>query len=154
MDEKLQVSVQSLTPPQNSLDQGSVEAAARAKRHAIAFEAGVSELAQGTAASIQPTDAVEEMLSDVMTAAYNGAMRLIWRASTNGHVKEIAMLTRASAQMMTCFTDAVATLQKLRSGGRQSILVQHVAVQPGGQAVIAGNIRGSSRPGGKEKARG
>ena len=40
--------------------------------------------------------------------------------------------------------DGMLTLQRLRTGGNQTVTVQHVNVQPGGQAVI-GNVQ--ARPG-------
>jgi hypothetical protein len=40
--------------------------------------------------------------------------------------------------------EAFLTLQKIRTGGKQTVAVQHVQVSEGGPAVIAGNM---ARPG-------
>jgi len=50
---------------------------------------------------------------------------------------------------MTGFQDAMLTLARIRNGGKQTVVVQHVAVGDGGQAVIAGKLtaRGRKRGG-------
>jgi hypothetical protein len=57
---------------------------------------------------------------------------------------EMARLSNASARMMQIYQEAVLTLQKLRTGGKQTVVVQHVQVSEGGQAVIAGSVAGTS----------
>lgn len=48
--------------------------------------------------------------------------------------------------MNTSFQQGMLTLQKMRTGGRQVVTVQHVQVNNGGQAVVAGQIgQGDSR---------
>jgi len=42
-------------------------------------------------------------------------------------------------------TNAVLALQKLRTGGGQTVTVQHVTVGDGGQAIVAGKVGGSRR---------
>jgi hypothetical protein len=57
----------------------------------------------------------------------------------------------ASARMMQAFQEGFLTLKKARRGGRQTVVVQHVHVTDGGQAVVAGQVKtrtgGHSRPG-------
>lgn len=45
---------------------------------------------------------------------------------------------------MSAFNDAALTLQRLRTGGNQTVTVQHVNVAPGAQAVI-GNVQAGGR---------
>ena len=52
-------------------------------------------------------------------------------------------MANAAARMMSVYQDGLLTLQKLRTGGNQTVTVQHVNVQPGAQAVI-GNVRTQS----------
>ena len=47
--------------------------------------------------------------------------------------------------MMKTFQQGMLTLQKMRTGGRQEVLVQHVTVSNGGQAVVAGQLAPSGR---------
>jgi acyl-CoA thioesterase FadM len=52
---------------------------------------------------------------------------------------EAARLTNAAARMMRVYQEAFLTLQKIRTGGKQTVVVQHVQVSDGGQAVVAGH---------------
>jgi hypothetical protein len=47
------------------------------------------------------------------------------------------------------YQDGLVTLQRWRTGGRQEVVVQHVQVNEGGQAVVAGTIKASKRRGAK-----
>ena len=52
-----------------------------------------------------------------------------------------------ATRMMLAFQGGMETLQKIRSGGRQTVVVKHVQVvqvQEGGQAMIAGKIKGGA----------
>jgi hypothetical protein len=53
----------------------------------------------------------------------------------------MARLSNASARMIQVYQEGLLTLQKLRTGGKQTVVVQHVQVGEGGQAVIAGNMK-------------
>ena len=52
---------------------------------------------------------------------------------------------------MGAFNDAVLTVQRRRSGGKQVVQVIHqqVAVGAGGKAIVAGSLEGRSKTGGK-----
>jgi hypothetical protein len=54
---------------------------------------------------------------------------------------EVARLSNAAARMMQIFQEGLLVLQKLRTGGKQTVVVQHVQVSDGGQAVIAGSVK-------------
>jgi hypothetical protein len=43
---------------------------------------------------------------------------------------------QVAARMMTVFQQGVLTIHKLRTGGTQNVVVQHVYVGDGGQAVV------------------
>src|SRR5215813_7824351 len=60
---------------------------------------------------------------------------------------EIARISNAAARMMQVYQDAFLALQKIRSGGKQTLVVQHVQVTDGGQAVIAGNVKSGQERG-------
>jgi hypothetical protein len=48
---------------------------------------------------------------------------------------EEARLANTGARMMQIFQDGLLTLQKLKSGGRQTMIVQHLQVSEGGNAI-------------------
>jgi hypothetical protein len=50
-------------------------------------------------------------------------------------------LLNASARMMESFQHGMLTIAKVRSGGQQTVVVQHVNVGDGGQAVVAGQVK-------------
>lgn len=58
---------------------------------------------------------------------------------------ETARLLNAAARMMDCYQAGFLVLQKIKTGGKQVVVVQHVRVSDGGQAVIAGNIKAGDR---------
>lgn len=66
------------------------------------------------------------------------------------HNVEAVRCANAAARMMQAFNDGITTLAQLRRGGRQTMVVQHVNVRDGGQAIVANKI---SRGGGRS-ARG
>jgi len=47
--------------------------------------------------------------------------------------------------MMQVYQEAFLTLQKIRRGGKQTMVVQHVQVRGGGQAVIARSMKAGDR---------
>ena len=65
------------------------------------------------------------------------------------HSAEAARLAHAAGKLMGAFNDAVLTVQRRRSGGRQVVQVIHqqVAVGPGGKAIVAGSSKAGARPG-------
>jgi hypothetical protein len=103
----------------------------------------VAELAVDAAHSAQGENSLEKMLCHQMAAAHRAAMKLLDR-SLNSSLPpvEMARLSNASARMMQIYQEALLTLQKLRTGGKQTVVVQHVQVSEGGQAVIAGSVAG------------
>jgi hypothetical protein len=58
--------------------------------------------------------------------------------------------------MMESFQHGMLTLQKIRSGGKQVVVVQHIAVGDGGKAMVAGQVklRGKKRCASPEKREG
>jgi hypothetical protein len=54
---------------------------------------------------------------------------------------EMVRLSNAASRMMQIYQEALLTLQKIRTGGKQTVVVQHVEVSEGGQAVIAGSMK-------------
>jgi hypothetical protein len=110
----------------------------------------IDVLAMGidAAESIQARNSIEKMLSHQMAAAHQASLQLVdkatgWLQKSNSNPSaptEAARLMMASAKMMQAFQQGAMTLQRLRTGGQQTVTVQHVNVGAGGQAVI-GNVQ-------------
>jgi centrosomal CEP104-like protein len=95
----------------------------------------VAESAVDAAQSAQAGNSLEKMLCHQMAAAHRAAMKQLDR-SLNSSLPpvEMARLSNSAARMRQIYQEALLTLQKLRTGGKQTVVVQHVQVSEGGQA--------------------
>ena len=66
---------------------------------------------------------------------------MLFRSANTASVIQARKLNSANRLMQT-FQQSLLTLQKIRSGGKQHITVQHVQVNSGGQAIVAGGDAG------------
>jgi hypothetical protein len=101
---------------------------------------------------INPRDETETLLAAQMAAVHNATMMAARRLN---HVETIPQQGSASTmlnKLARTFASQVEALKKYRSGGEQTIKVQHVTVNEGGQAIV-GNVSqgggGSSENGGQ-----
>ncbi len=109
------------------------------------------ESAVDAAVSAQAANSLEKMLCHQLAAAHFVAMKLTGYSFHNSPPPvEVARLSNAAARMMQVFQEGLLTLQKLKTGGKQTVVVQHVQVSEGGQAVIAGAVRSQ----GQKRSRG
>src|SRR5262245_5376230 len=133
---------------------------AEASRDRLELTGNSITMAVDAAESIGARNSLEKMLAHELAAAHRLAMhmaeqsaRLVDRHETWGkinpaHSVEAARLANASARMMGAFQDGLLALDRIRRGGKQTVKVvhQHVAVGPGGQAVVAaGGVKGRGR---------
>ena len=93
-------------------------------------------------AGINPQDTIERLLAAQMVAVHNMAMECSQNAmlpeqTIDGVERNINRVTKLNRTFIT----QVEVLNKYRTGGKQTIQVQHVNVNEGGQAVV-GNIQG------------
>jgi hypothetical protein len=100
------------------------------------------------------------MLAHQMATAHHLAMTMAakandfaggiksWDTTTRQQVQSIeaARMAGAAARMMETYQRGLLTLERLRNGGRQTVVVQHVAVGDGGQAVVAGTMNQGGKP--------
>jgi hypothetical protein len=122
------------------------------------FDAGrlipAANRAAALLAGIKPRDELESMLAVQMIAVHNAAM----------HTAKLAILTdqtfegkrtnmNYTAKLMALFTSQMAALKTYRTGGQQKVVVEHVNVNEGGQAVVGqvnmgggANCRTEERP--------
>jgi len=90
-------------------------------------------------AGINPSDETEALLAAQMAAIHNATMAAARRLNL---VETIAQQDSASNmlnKLARTFASQVEALKKYRSGGEQTIKVQHVTVNEGGQAIV-GNV--------------
>lgn len=114
-------------------------------------------LAVDTAETIQAKNSIEKMMAHQLAAAHKLAMtfaakaqRLIeedgsgWNRPPTIYATEASRVANASAKMMDAYQKGTLALHKLRTGGTQTVTVQHVNVSDGGQAVVTGGIGGAN----------
>jgi hypothetical protein len=139
-----------------------VTATATVERLRQANAAGCLDTALDMADTIKPRNNLERMLAHQLAAAHNAAMRMTGLVMVHTHNAEhrcgfvesfarcqqhgieAARLANAAARMMAAFNEGVLALAKIRTGGRQTVVVQHIANR-GGQAVVAGQVRQARR---------
>ena len=103
-----------------------------------AFQDGILAMHQG----IKPKDTIESLLAVQMVATHNMAMEYSKRAMASGqHPDEVNANINRVTKLMRTYVAQVEALRKYRTGGQQTIQVQHINVNDGGQAVV-GNIQG------------
>jgi len=102
------------------------------------FQDGILAMHQG----IGPKDTIESLLAAQMVATHNMAMAFSKRAMLVDQTPQgvDANINRVTKLMRT-YVAQVEALRKYRTGGKQTIQVQYVNVNEGGQAVV-GNIQG------------
>jgi hypothetical protein len=106
----------------------------------------VAESAVDAAESAQAGNSLEKMLCHQMAAMHRAAMKLTARSlDFESQPVEMARLSNAAARMMQVYQEAFLALQKIRTGGKQTVVVQHVQVSQGGQAVIAGSVKSDNQ---------
>lgn len=114
-------------------------------------------LALDAAETIQAGDSLEKMLAHQLAAAHKLAMTFGKKAleyseksyrNTFGReeyqVVEASRMASASARMMDVYQKGILALNKVRTGGQQTVTVQHVNVSGRGQAMVTGSIKAGS----------
>lgn len=89
---------------------------------------------------IKPRDEVEAMLASQMAATQMAIMTFARRLNHVDNIQQQDSASRAFNQLARTFAAQVEALKKYRSNGEQRVTVQHVQVNEGGQAVVAGEI--------------
>lgn len=89
---------------------------------------------------IDPKDGIEGMLAVQMIAAHNLSMEMSRRGLSTGSAQASKAINEA-VKLMRTFTAQMEALQKYRNKGKQTIHVEHVTVNEGGQAVV-GSVTG------------
>ena len=99
--------------------------------------AAVAEFAVTRFIDISPRDPIEELLSVQLLTLHAATLHCVERASAEGQPgstrrEELSLAMRMSR---TC-AQIAETIAKGRRGGKQSVKVEHVHVNAGGQAIV------------------
>ena len=93
--------------------------------------------------NIAPRDSLEGMLAVQMIATHSMAMRMSALAMLSDQTPEgVEINTSRAAKLMRTYAGQMEALQKYRNKGQQTIQVQHVTVNDGGQAIVGSVSKG------------
>ncbi len=87
------------------------------------------------------------MLAIQMVATYETALEMLTRAKQAEYMPQLQECGSLAVKLMRTYATQVEALGRLRRGGEQRVVVQHVTVNDGGQAIV-GDV---NRPGGGKK---
>lgn len=102
---------------------------------------GPSELAINAAiamiAAVKPANEIEAALAVQMACAHMVAMVMFARiGGGHGGPHRLPGLGATAAKLLRAYSTQIETLRRLRAGGEQKIIVKHVTVNEGGQAIV------------------
>ena len=95
--------------------------------------------------SLDASDGAEGMLAMQMVGTHSAALECLRRAALSDQTfagRDMAL--KHAHKLMNLYTQQLATLNKHRGKGQQKVTVEHVTVEPGGQAIV-GNVE-AGRP--------
>jgi hypothetical protein len=92
----------------------------------------------------KPRDEIEAMLIAQMAASHVATMRFANRLAHAESVQEQDSTERAFNKLARTFAAQVEALQRYRVASEEKVVVQHVSVSDGGQAIV-GNVTQSQR---------
>jgi len=99
----------------------------------------IAAMALDASDTIGAGNSLEKMLAHQMAALHEAGMQMMRRANLMEDYGAAAKCMGTAIKACTAYQGALATLEKMRSDKRQHIVVQHVNVNAGGQAVV-GNV--------------
>ena len=112
--------------------------------------AGAGELNDAAALleGIAPQDPVEGMLAIQMVATHSAAIRYLRMASLDDQTpQKMDWHINRATKLLRTYTAQVEALKRYRSTGRQTMVVKHVHVHEGGQAIVGNVSRGEGGEG-------
>jgi hypothetical protein len=139
-------------------DPNSISVAASHERMRLAQEVGILPMAIDAAESIGARNSLEKMLAHQLGALHRAYMNVMERAINdrlpNGldprlPIGDCVRLLSVGAKLAETYQNGLTTLHRIRTGGKQTVVVQHVQVTDGGQAVIAGSMKTGGTQGGE-----
>jgi len=93
---------------------------------------------------VEPKDQVEAMLAAQMAAVHMATMTFARRLAHVENIPQQDSAERAFSKLARTFTTQLEALKRYRTGGQQTVTVEHVTVNEGGQAIV-GNVGAGGR---------
>ncbi|MEI4264239.1 hypothetical protein [Roseovarius sp. D0-M9] len=99
-----------------------------------------ANFALGFVDAMQPMDAAEASLMAQMAATHQAAMMMVRRLNQAENVPQQESAERAFNKLTRSYAAQMDTLKRYRSKGQQTVRVERVTVEEGGQAIV-GNVQ-------------
>lgn len=96
----------------------------------------IAALALDTANAVGAVGGVEQMVAHQLATAYHQAMTLMNKSAVEPDPAMGLQYSRLAVKWMSATSEAALTLKKLKTGGEQRYIIEHLNVSNGGQAVI------------------
>jgi hypothetical protein len=123
----------------------------------MARESGDGTVQSGTLNSmlaavdgVRPQNETEAMLAVQMATTHAFAMKCLRRANGADTLPQLEANGNLATKMLRTYAAQVEALAKLRRGGEQRVVVQHVNVNEGGQAIV-GDVHNARGGGGSDE---
>ena len=95
---------------------------------------------------VAPRDQVEAMLAVQMAAVHDATMTLARRLNKTETIPQQDSAERAFNKLARTFAAQIEALKRYRSAGEQTVRVEHVTVNDGGQAIVGNVTHGGAAP--------
>ena len=125
-------------PPREKADRINTEASL--DRLELIHQNGVLNMALDVAESVGAANAAEQMMAHQMAAAHRMGFDFLAQAGNTRDTVEKCRLANTAIRLLDVSQKAMLALSRMRTGGQQTVTVQHVQVSDGGQAVINGSV--------------
>jgi hypothetical protein len=103
---------------------------------------GNSNFLFSVARAIQPRDELETMLALQTGAIHAATMTMARRLNLAESLPQIEAAERALNKLARTYTVQIEALKRYRTGGQQRVIVEHVTVNAGGQAIVGAVMTG------------
>jgi len=99
---------------------------------------------------VEPRDQLEAMLAAQMAAVHIQTMSFARRLANVDTIQQQDSAERAFNKLARTYTTQMEAFKRYRTGGQQTVTVEHVTVNAGGQAIV-GNVETGGRGNGKKR---
>ncbi len=90
---------------------------------------------------VEPRDQMEAMLAAQMGAVHVATMAFARKLNHVDNIPQQDSAERAFNKLARTFAVQMEALKRYRTGGQQTVVVQHVTVNDGGQAAVVGSVQ-------------
>ena len=98
----------------------------------------------------EPRDQFEAMLAAQMAVVHTQTMSSACRLANVDTIQQQDSAERAFNKLARTYTTQIEAFKRYRTGGQQTVTVEHVTVNAGGQAIV-GNVETGGRGSGKKR---